>query len=253
MDIKEHTINNYKILEYNKTSIFVVENILDDAFCDTMIKFIDNIPLLKMNIGGIQNVACYNQTIFNIKTYVDKIYYLFPLKQAIQPDSSMRRDYCYELINTETLFLNGITIDYVNDIENKITARMKVLNDIFNQINSNINLKYNSGYGLRKVYGETKLHIDSVVKMLNNDIISIDNDYNNERVIRNSSVIFTLNSDYDGGIFKFPYQDVSIKLKKGSVIIFPPYWTHPHLVTSVENNTFRYTINTWSCEPVHDE
>ena len=46
-------------------------------------------------------------------------------------------------------------------------------------------------------------------------------------------------------------QDIKVKLKKGSVIIFPPFWTHPHETEDLLNNTYRYTINTWSCQKIN--
>ena len=58
------------------------------------------------------------------------------------------------------------------------------------------------------------------------------------------SVIFCLNSNYQDGEFYFPKQNFKIKLKKGDILCFP-YYTHPHMVTSPTNNTYRYTINTW--------
>ena len=67
-------------------------------------------------------------------------------------------------------------------------------------------------------------------------------------MVRNASMIFALNDDYDGGEFHFPCQDIHIRMKKGSVIIFPPYWTHPHEVSCIRNGTYRYTINTWALE-----
>jgi hypothetical protein len=45
--------------------------------------------------------------------------------------------------------------------------------------------------------------------------------------------------------------NISLKMKKGSVIIFPPYWTHLHEVSNLENNTYRYTINTWTLENIN--
>jgi hypothetical protein len=69
------------------------------------------------------------------------------------------------------------------------------------------------------------------------------------RDVRKISVIIALNGDYEGGEFYFPSQGIDkIKLKKGQAILFPPYWTHPHGVNKPENNTFRYTINTWLLE-----
>lgn len=94
---------------------------------------------------------------------------------------------------------------------------------------------------LRKIYGATRRHKDNPNPFINNEdvkTISVDG-------LRTLSVIIALNSDYDGGEFIFPTQDIKVKLKQGQAIAFPPYWTHPHLVTSPENGTFRYTINTW--------
>ena len=62
------------------------------------------------------------------------------------------------------------------------------------------------------------------------------------------SIIIALNDDYEGGEFYFPTQDFKIKLKKGQIIAFPPYWTHPHMVDSPTDGTYRYTINTWLYE-----
>lgn len=99
-----------------------------------------------------------------------------------------------------------------------------------------------SGYCLRKIYGPTRLHTDGLT------VEHIDNRFIPIRKIRKMSVIIALNEDYDEGTFHFPYQDYSIKLKKGDLIAFPPYWTHLHGVDSPANGTVRYTINTWLYE-----
>jgi len=90
---------------------------------------------------------------------------------------------------------------------------------------------------LRKIHGPTQLHIDGALP------VSESNE------CRLYSVIIALNNDYEGGEFNFPNQDVSVKLKAGDALIFPPYWTHPHSTNEL-NGTFRYTINTWftSCD-----
>lgn len=104
----------------------------------------------------------------------------------------------------------------------------------------NINSKGDSGYCLRKIYGPTRQHADGLFE------------YTNEPMsiykLRNLSIIIALNDDYEGGQFYFPSQDRVIKLKKGQLIAFPPYWTHPHTVFAPLNGTYRYTINTWLYE-----
>ena len=104
----------------------------------------------------------------------------------------------------------------------------------------NIKCGGDSGYCFRKIYGSTKLHSDG--------INPIQNKYLPFNKIRNMSVIICLNDDYEGGEFYFPRQDYKVKLKKGDIIMFPPYYTHPHMTYPLLNKTYRYTINTWFYE-----
>lgn len=95
-------------------------------------------------------------------------------------------------------------------------------------------------YTLRRIYGNTRLHSDGV----------FGNSYDREKQteIRTVSCIIALNGNYSGGFFNFPLQKISLKLKRGDLIIFPPYWTHPHEVSEPLNETYRYTINTWGTQ-----
>jgi hypothetical protein len=138
----------------------------------------------------------------------------------------------------------------VNDIkETDIKKRFddniyKIINYSINYLKKECNIicSGDSGYCLRKIHGPTRLHKDGI------SIDPIDNRYIPIKKIRNMSVIIALNDDYEGGEFYFPVQDFKIKLKKGQIIVFPPYWTHPHMVDSPTNGTYRYTINTWLFE-----
>jgi hypothetical protein len=98
------------------------------------------------------------------------------------------------------------------------------------------------GYTLRKIYGGTKLHAD----WINYKTSGFKN------FVRCLSIIIVLNDDYDGGVFCFPNQGLKFRVKKGQAILFPPYWTHPHSVTSVGEGQSRYTINTWILEKFID-
>tara|TARA_R100000734_G_C3304589_1_gene95095 strand:- start:455 stop:1054 length:600 start_codon:yes stop_codon:yes gene_type:complete len=99
-----------------------------------------------------------------------------------------------------------------------------------------------SGYQLRKIYGPTRQHVDGPFthpkSLTPSSIITVD-------AVRTGSLIISLNDDYKGGEFKFPYQKKTFRLKKRQAVIFPPYWTHPHSVSSPTEKTLRYTINTW--------
>ena len=97
------------------------------------------------------------------------------------------------------------------------------------------------GYCFRKIYGPTRIHFDGITTEAKNGILPVDK-------IRNMSIIIALNDDYEGGEMYFPKQDYKVKLKKGDIICFPPYETHPHMVDAPLNRTYRYTINTWLYE-----
>lgn len=116
----------------------------------------------------------------------------------------------------------------------------KVVSNIIHKIREtapDITISNDNGYELRKIHGATRLHTDGVIpdKNITNDPRSL-------------SIIIALNDDYEGGEFYFPNQDVTVKLKKGQAIAFPPYWTHPHCTNDLLNGTFRYTVNTWLVE-----
>ena len=126
----------------------------------------------------------------------------------------------------------------VKEIHNKTT---RIFNSIRNylRLNYQLSIKGDSGFQFRKIFGPTRIHKDGVYDSAN--IVSYDK-------TRIASVILCLNDDYEGGEFYFPIQDITIKLKKGQIIVFPPYWTHPHLTMELKNRTYRYTINSWLYE-----
>jgi|TARA_B110000240_G_C13347116_1_gene388071 hypothetical protein len=101
-----------------------------------------------------------------------------------------------------------------------------------------VNTISDCGYLLRKIHGPTNLHTDSMLDFPMVSHVVADR-------IRNLTMTIALNGDYDGGEFCFPCQNFKIKLKRGQVVAFPPFWTHPHYTNELRNGTFRYTINTW--------
>ena len=58
------------------------------------------------------------------------------------------------------------------------------------------------------------------------------------------SCSFALNDDYDGGEWGFWNQKSVLKVKKGSVIMFPSNFMYPHEIMPVTKGT-RYSIITW--------
>jgi hypothetical protein len=117
----------------------------------------------------------------------------------------------------------------------KLLVKIRERNPAFNGTQDN-------GYTLRKIYGGTKRHIDGVHSKTSGF----------KNFVRCLSIIIVLNDDYDGGVFCFPNQGLKFRVQKGQAILFPPYWTHPHSVTSVSEGQARYTINTWILEKFID-
>ena len=244
MEIIKH-IQNFKVIEYDKTNIYIIENILDTSFCEDIIRLIDTVQLDKHFYGAGNNVQCYVKNIDELLKVSEESYYEF----------SSQNDEYEKLMNLEivsTNKLNGLTRKDIQKKLDKINKTMQDISDIMKEINDKIIFETNSGYCLRKIYGKTRNHIDNISQVHNTGITFIKNNKVGDYImVRNASIIFTLNDDYQGGEFKFSYHDIKVKLKKGSVIIFPPFWTHPHETEELINDTYRYTINTWSCEKIN--
>jgi hypothetical protein len=145
--------------------------------------------------------------------------------------------------------MNGITKTILNNTFIKVNDKMKLISELIYKINNNLKFEYYNDFNLRKIFGATRCHSDGALQVYYSNIMSIrENILREYRMIRNATIIFALNDDYNGGIFNFKQHGISFKLNKGSVLIFPPYWTHPHEVSDLKNDTYRYTLSTWSCQ-----
>lgn len=49
-----------------------------------------------------------------------------------------------------------------------------------------------------------------------------------------------------GGETEFMLQDIKIRPEEGKLILFPPFWTHPHRAVTVEHGA-KYIATTWIC------
>jgi hypothetical protein len=136
---------------------------------------------------------------------------------------------CYNVINIKQ-----------NDITILAFSIMKQLFESINQINNRIPIKGMTSFELRKVYGETRRHQDGLFDS------TIETDYGKVKSTRSLTMIITLNDNFNGGIYTFHNQNFTIKPKKGTAILFPPYYTHPHSVSHVDN--FRYICSAWALD-----
>jgi hypothetical protein len=128
------------------------------------------------------------------------------------------------------------------ETDDLIFKRLGAVLTAFRDIRPDFKGIHDSGYTLRRIHGGTKRHVDGVHSKHGGFT----------KLVRALSFIAVLNDDYDGGIFNFPAQNLKFKVKKGEVVMFPPYWTHPHSVSSVGEGQARYTINTWILEKFMD-
>lgn len=140
---------------------------------------------------------------------------------------------CYSVVDIEE-----------NETHTFVIEKIKELFKSVNHINDKIKIKGQTLFELRKVYGETRIHQDGV---FNGDIIQTENN-GKTKTVRSLTIVITLNDDFDGGVYNFPNQNVKIKPKKGTAILFPPYYTHPHSVSSIETGKFRYICSSWALD-----
>lgn len=63
----------------------------------------------------------------------------------------------------------------------------------------------------------------------------------NSRVL---SMVANMGEEYDGGELEFPYFDISIKLKKNSLILFPSNFPYLHIAHPVSKG-IKYSLVTW--------
>lgn len=191
-----------------------------------------SISEIKDSIYIIKNIIDYDKC----KQIVNFITENKTLHQYIEVNSLKKN-------NVECSFINindNMTNEYLIKLDVYIKNKIGDIINLFGKENTMFPTKvFDNGYTLRQIYGGTQLHIDGMFES---------NELNSKRHARLLSIIINLNEDYDGGEFNFPKQNVKIKLKKGEAICFPPYWTHPHEVSSVSFGEYRYTINTWIIE-----
>ena len=170
-------------------------------------------------------------------------YFLKIIDNYIENDYSQYQTWCPgNNVNCSTFYVeeklnntNNTNLFLNKEIHKRVS---RVFNNLENYINKKyiISAKGNSGYQFRKIFGPTRMHKDGVYDSSKAATLY---------VTRIASVVICLNDDYEGGEFCFPIQDITVKLKKGQILVFPPYWTHPHYTMDLKNRTYRYTINSW--------
>jgi hypothetical protein len=242
MNIKSHTVNEYTVTEYIGKQIYVINDLFSKEDCTEFINLINQLPKNNEYLKQGSNVQGYSNILQHQLAIDDSKYYQF--------------DVGFKTVNIVNK-LNGLSHYDIRKKIEKLNKKFKKLYDIISKINGGIQLQYNSNYIMRIITDATRLHIDGATAfklntndksyMLNEKLKYCENDIvnMNVNVVRELGTIIGLNGDYEGGELQFPEQDVSIKIKEGEIVCFPPYWTHPHKTTELLNNTKRYTITCW--------
>ena len=146
--------------------------------------------------------------------------------------------------NVECYTITDLNYKNLNNIVSK--KMVEIINEI--QKLKNIPIYQLTEIEIRKVYGETRVHSDGVCS----NIVQHPTRNQELKSIRSITIVGVLNDDYDGGEYNFPIQNVKFKLKAGSFVVFPPYWTHLHSVSKIvlkpNCNEYRYIVSCWGMD-----
>jgi hypothetical protein len=124
---KKIIIDNYSIIEYEKTSIYVIENVLDDDFCDKVINIIETIPLKRTVYTDTNNVECYFSMMDQLLKTSDKLFYKFSTQEN-EVNDIIEKIKSKQSIHTNKL--NGITKSEIKCNINDTLFIFRGLNDI---------------------------------------------------------------------------------------------------------------------------
>tara|TARA_A200000159_G_C7315407_1_gene336446 strand:- start:17 stop:565 length:549 start_codon:yes stop_codon:yes gene_type:complete len=154
------------------------------------------------------------------------------LIKHIEANMHLTRNLTYT--KTNNVICHQMYLTEGSDLDTRVFKGIQEVLQKYCEIYPHFHAGKDTGYQLRKIYDETREHVDHVFKRL-----------------RNCSIILGLNNDFENGKFNFPNQQYTTKLGLGEAIIFPVYFMYPHSVEKPKG--FRYTINTWTTEELFYE
>ncbi len=194
------------------------------------------------------SITVHDNGIYCINNLIDtdfcnnmvEMFNILPLEHAIhRPGNNVACHRC----NIDQIINDPLINKYKPDISLFLSGYMRIIPYIINKVNPEIfdnTIPSFSHIELRIIHDATRMHIDGISP---------------ETPGRLLSCIIALNDDFDNGDLYFPAQKVKITMKKGDIILFPPYWTHPHYVSAPTSNrytfTFWYTHNYPNCNYTH--
>jgi hypothetical protein len=143
-------------------------------------------------------------------------------------DPSARNCSVIGISHSESISKNEEKRKYIDEqLFNCVSDSIKLYEKEFPNIN--LEIKEDSGYELLK-YTEGQFYVEHTDSF--------------KEMPRALTWILSLNDDYDGGEISFFSRELTYKLKKGSIIMFPSNFMYPHEIREITNGT-RYSIITW--------
>ncbi len=114
-------VENKTIIEYAKSNIYIIEDILEDSFCDELRQLIDTLPLTKIVHSTGNNVECNISRIDELLNINDELYYEF------STDTNKYNELLQNIQNKKSIYtnkLNGLMVNSMKEYHSKINDIM---------------------------------------------------------------------------------------------------------------------------------
>jgi hypothetical protein len=195
---------NNVIVHEYPEKIYVIKNLISHQFCNKIVNIMKHVNFNNRISYKIKN---------NVMCEELTIYKLIELANS-------------QLNIDEQIILRNLTTILYSLYIRSIVYTINTVNEY---IFANNTIPRMTTMLLRKIDGATRQHVDSAL---------MDNS------VRLLSCVIAYNDDYIDGLFHFPNQNIDLKLEMGDILLFPPYWTHPHYTDAPVGNV-RYTSTFW--------
>lgn len=149
-------------------------------------------------------------------------------------DSYTRGGLLKDIRNVQTILMSeqnciSINPEVRKNLDSEVFNGASIANRKYNDKFSHAHIEQDSGYELLR-YKQGQFytqHTDSC-----------------KDIPRTISCSFALNDNYEGGEFAFFSREISVRVPKGSAILFPSNFMYPHEILPVTSG-IRYSIVTW--------
>lgn len=197
------------------------------------------------------NMEHYFDSKFNIEYFSKDSIYLFKnviddnfsndivsfFSRKLDEKSSFLIEKKNKFANCHQYFLNSMGNKNKEHSENILDSKILTIFSKYSKFliyNTGADIKNDEGYIISKIYDTTTFHTGPVKTV-----------YRELPKVRSFTAFFCINTCNSDCFFKFPNQNIQIKIKNGDLICFPPYWTYPYSIIPPKNNHNIFTIHTY--------